>query len=123
MELSEARKSYDAAAKRLLSYKEVIANILKYAVREYKDCTMEEIISCLNGNPEIGTVPVEEEFPPKLDAAGSETVSEREGIRSFDIKFKVMLPSHEEAELNYQSGIAEQLLSRIHTGETRDILS
>ena len=96
---SDAQKSYDAAAKILLAYKEVIANILKYAVREFKDCTMSEIISCLNGNPEIGTVPVDDEFLPKMDASGIETVSEIEGIRSFDIKFKVKLPNNEEAEL------------------------
>ena len=35
-DIHELRKSYDAAAKRLLSYKEVIANILKYTVREFK---------------------------------------------------------------------------------------
>ena len=99
MIISEARKSYDAAAKRLLSYKEVIANILKYAVREFKDCSLNEIISCLNGNPEIGTALVDDEFTPKVDAAGTESVSENDGIRSFDIKFRVMLPTNEEAEL------------------------
>ncbi|MGN0629763.1 MAG: hypothetical protein ACI4JN_00410 [Ruminococcus sp.] len=99
MGISESRKAYDAAAKKLLSYKEVIANILKYSVREFKGCTIEEIISCLNGNPEIGTVPVDDEFPPKIDASGLESVSESEGIRSYDIKFKVILPSNEEAEL------------------------
>lgn len=81
MIISEARKSYDAAAKRLLSYKEVIANILKYAVREFKDCSLNEIISCLNGNPEIGTALVDDEFTPKVDAAGTESVSENDGIK------------------------------------------
>ena len=100
-ELIEARRSYDAAAKRLLSYKEVLANILKYAVREFKGCTIPEIIACLDGKPEIGTVPVDDEFMPKMDAAGTEAVSEADGIRSFDIKFKVRLPNseNEEAEL------------------------
>ncbi|MGN0606604.1 MAG: hypothetical protein ACI4JM_08790 [Oscillospiraceae bacterium] len=99
MDINEKKKSYDAAAKKLLSYKEILANILKYTVREFKDCSIEEIITCINGKPEIGTVLVDDEFAPKIDAAGTETVSENEGVRSFDIKFKVMLPTNEEAKL------------------------
>lgn len=34
-----------------------------------------------------------------MDVAGSETISEKEGVRSYDIKFKVKLPTQEEAEL------------------------
>ena len=98
-DIHELRKSYDAAAKRLLSYKEVIANILKYTVREFKGYSISEIVSCLEGKPEIGTVPVDDDFLPKMDVAGSETISEKEGVRSYDIKFKVKLPTQEEAEL------------------------
>ena len=99
LDIHELRKSYDAAAKRLLSYKEVIANILKYTVREFKGHSIPEIVACLEGKPEIGTVPVDDDFLPKMDVAGSETISEKEGVRSYDIKFKVKLPTQEEAEL------------------------
>ena len=96
---SEKAKLYDAKAKQLLSRKDVFANILKYAVREFKDCTLDEIIACLDGEPEIGNVPVDDS-PELIDAAGSESVSENDGIRSFDIKYKVKLPnSNEQAEL------------------------
>ena len=98
-DINELRRSYDAAAKRLLSYKEVLANILKYTVREFKGCSIPEIVACLEGTPEIGTTPVDDDFMPKMDVAGSETVYENEGIRSYDIKFKVKLPTQEEAEL------------------------
>ena len=98
-DINELRWSYDAAAKRLLSYKEVLANILKYTVREFKGCSIPEIAACLEGTPEIGTIPVDDDFMPKMDVAGSETVSENEGIRSYDIKFKVKLPTQEETEL------------------------
>lgn len=60
-DIHELRKSYDAAAKRLLSYKEVIANILKYTVREFKGYSISEIVSCLEGKPEIGTVPFDDD--------------------------------------------------------------
>ena len=46
LDIHELRKSYDAAAKRLLSYKEVIANILKYTVREFKGHSIPEIVAC-----------------------------------------------------------------------------
>ena len=98
-DINELRRSYDAAAKRLLSYKEVLANILKYTVREFMGCSIPEIVACLEGTPEIGTTPVDDDFMPKMDVAGSETVYENEGIRSYDIKFKVKLPTQEEAEL------------------------
>jgi predicted transposase/invertase (TIGR01784 family) len=92
-EINKDRKAYDAYAKSLLAHKEVLANILKYTVREFKDYSLPEIISCLNGKPEIGTEPVDDEdIPTKMDVAGTETVSTKDGIRSFDIKFKVRIP-------------------------------
>ena len=97
---SQESKKYDALAKSLLAHKEVIANILKYVVKEFEDCSIEKIISCLNGNPEIASEQVDDDYPPKMDSAGSETVSESDGTRTYDIKFKVRLPdSSDEAEL------------------------
>jgi hypothetical protein len=47
----------------------------------------------LNGKPEIGTESVDDEdMPSKMDVAGLETASPKEGIRSYDIKFKVKIP-------------------------------
>jgi predicted transposase/invertase (TIGR01784 family) len=91
--IQDNRRAYDAYAKSLLAHKEVLANILKYAVREFKGYTIPEIISCLNGKPEIGTESVDDEdMPSKMDVAGLETASPKEGIRSYDIKFKVKIP-------------------------------
>jgi hypothetical protein len=87
------RRAYDAAAKQIIAHKDVLANILKYAVREFKDCSLDEIMSCLSGEPEIGADYIDDyDLPPKMDVAGSESASLREGTRSFDIKFKVKLP-------------------------------
>ncbi|MDE6087092.1 MAG: hypothetical protein K2G25_01745 [Oscillospiraceae bacterium] len=69
------RKAYDSLAKSLLAHKEIVANILKYAVKEFYDCSIAKIISCLNGNPEISNEPVDDDYPPKMDSAGSETMS------------------------------------------------
>ena len=119
-DIHELRKSYDAAAKRLLSYKEVIANILKYTVREFKGYSIPEIVACLEGKPEIGTVPVDDDFLPKMDVAGSETISEKEGVRSYDIKFKVKLPTQEEAEAGDYSMQEESTSTAISSGGNTD---
>jgi hypothetical protein len=98
--LRENQKKYDAMAKELLSRKQVIANILKYAVREFKDYSIQEIISFLSGEPEVGEDEVDDNIPSKLDVAGRESNSINDGVRTFDIKFKVKVPdSNEEAEL------------------------
>ena len=100
MGLKESKAAYDAAAKKLLSFKEVIANILKYAVREFKNCSLQQIISCIDGEPEISSTFVDDEYTPNVDASGVETVSVDDGKRSFDIKLKVKLPTNnEEAQL------------------------
>ena len=94
------RRSYDAAAKKLLSNKRVLANILKYLTEEFKDCTIKEIMSCLTYTTEVSKERVDDQIFLGLDNAGSETVSTREGTRSFDVKFKVKLPnSNEKAEI------------------------
>jgi hypothetical protein len=98
--LKENQKKYDAMAKELLSRKQVIANILKYAVREFKDYSIQEIISFLSGEPEVGEDEVDDNIPSKLDVAGRESNSINDGVRTFDIKFRVKVPnSNEEAEL------------------------
>jgi predicted transposase/invertase (TIGR01784 family) len=96
IEIVKAKRKYDAKAKNLLAHKEVIANILKYTVKEFEGYSLPEIMACLRGNPEVGTEPVDDvDFPHKMDIAGSETVSLNDGIRSFGIKFKVKIPNDE----------------------------
>lgn len=91
--LKQDRQKYDAIAKELLSHKEVIANILKYAVREFSGYSIAEIISCLNGDPEISNELVDDDMISKMDVAGTETKSATEGLRTYDIKFKVKIPN------------------------------
>lgn len=79
---------------KILSFKEVIANILKYAVRKFKNCSLHQIISCIDGEPEISSTFVDNEYTPNGDSSGVETVSVDDGKRSFDIKLKVKLPTN-----------------------------
>ena len=42
------RKIYDAYSKKILTNKQVVANIMKSCIPEYEKLSMEEIISCLD---------------------------------------------------------------------------
>ena len=62
------KKIRDAYCKRLLTRKDVIVNILKYCVPEYKDCSKEEILACLetdkNNSKYIKAEPMEDDAIP-----------------------------------------------------------
>lgn len=47
----EAEKMYDNLVKKMFRNKEIMAPILKMVVPEYKDCSLEEIIACMEGIP------------------------------------------------------------------------
>ena len=51
---------YDAACKNVLSEKGIVAHILKTCAEEYKDSTIEEIIQCIQGKPEIDKILVQD---------------------------------------------------------------
>ncbi|MCC8050453.1 MAG: hypothetical protein LIP10_07325 [Clostridiales bacterium] len=94
---------YDTQCKRVLSNKIILAWILKYTTDEYKDCTLEDICSYINGTPKIGTVPVS---PGETNASNPQNTerSERvigmanedkvpgEGAIYYDLIFSAQLP-------------------------------
>ena len=50
---------YDAACKRVLAEKIVLAWIMKSCLKEYQDCCVEEIAEkYIEGTPQVGKVPV-----------------------------------------------------------------
>lgn len=53
---------YDAMAKQILGDKEILARIMKGAVSEFCDMEIPDIIRCIEGTPNIGSMPV---FPRK----------------------------------------------------------
>ena len=46
---------YDAEVKKVLSDPQILAWILKYTTEEMKDYSMKQIISCIEGKPEVGS--------------------------------------------------------------------
>ena len=47
MRTLKGRETKDKAAKNIFSYKPIMGNILKYTVAEYRDCSLEEILNCI----------------------------------------------------------------------------
>ncbi len=94
---SEYKAHYDAACKRLISEKQILARIMKYTLNEYKHLSIPRIIACIEGNPVVG---IETVFPntkmPVIRGDNTEDASIDEGIVHFDIKFRALIPRSDE---------------------------
>ncbi len=56
---TDTKAQYDASAKRLLGQKSILAHILVKTVDEFRGMNPKEVVSYIEGQPYIGTVPVE----------------------------------------------------------------
>ena len=90
------KATYDAAAKRFLSDKSILAWLLKYCVSEFKNYGITEIAEKYIGNDvEVGIIPIE---PDKTNAVkkilpeGTEYRTVTEGTTVFDIRFSAYAP-------------------------------
>lgn len=86
--LDERSATYDKLAKQFLSRKSILAQILKYAVAEFAECSLKDIEEkYIEGDPSatINTVPLDD----TLDIKGKSTESNspNEGLVTFDIIF------------------------------------
>ena len=66
------RKRYDENGKRILKHKEVLANILKYSLTEYENCSCDEIMRLI----EADSITQDENISPDSDSRiiGDDTV-------------------------------------------------
>ena len=91
--LDEQNASYDKLAKSFLSRKAILAQILKYAVKEFADCSLKDIEEkYIEGEPSlaVNTVPLDD----TLDIKGKHTESNslKSGLVTFDIIFDAIAP-------------------------------
>ena len=93
------KADYDAACKRLLSEKIILAWIMKSCLTEYRDTDVREIAgTCIEGPPYIAEVPVSpDETGPMIHGMGQARTSPTEGSVYFDIYFNALLPGSEES--------------------------
>ena len=91
----EVKALYDAACKKVLSEKGIVAHILKGCMEEYKDVPIEDIIhKYIQGKPEIDRIMVQEESVlTRIGNEQTEDSSEREGTVFYDIRFSALAPS------------------------------
>ena len=81
--------SYDTNVKYLLADRQVLARILKYALGEFKDMPIDEIMGCIGDDIEIGTKPVDPGMTNlgRISGANTEDNVPGEGKIFFDIRF------------------------------------
>ncbi len=97
---TEAKAEYDAACKRLLANKVILAWIMKSCLEEYQNCDVEEIIEkYIQGMPQISQVGVHtDETNQSFGSAGSisetgmEDTTLTEGTITYDIRFFAVAP-------------------------------
>ncbi len=98
--VADEKASYDAACKRLLSEKIILAWIMKSCLEEYKECDVDEIVEkYIEGTPQVGEVavaPDESNHVSMIQGAGNEDISLTEGIITYDIRFLATAPVSKE---------------------------
>ena len=98
IEVTQDKSDYDAACKRLLSEKIILAWILKTCVTEFRDFDVKEIAEkYIEGEPFVSTVPVApDETAPVIEGLNTALTSPTEGSVFFDIYFKAIVPGTKE---------------------------
>lgn len=90
------RVRYDAACKRLLSEKIILAWIMKNCLEEYRDCDVDEIAEkYIEGQPQIGEVAVAPDASNQgtmIHGSGNEDRTVTEGTITYDIRFLALAP-------------------------------
>lgn len=101
LDLAGDKSRYDAEVKVILSDRDILAWILKYAVREFKDCSIDVIRECIEGAPDVGNVPT---YPGMkkmgaIEGQNTEDAVPNEGKITFDIRFSARVPTGERMKI------------------------
>ena len=98
LHVTDDSAGYDAACKRVLSEKAILARIMKSCLEEYKDCDVNDIAEkYIEGQPQVSAVPVlPDEGGTVISGMDTEDKSVREGTVTYDIRFRAIVPDSEE---------------------------
>lgn len=88
---SSGREKYDEACKQTWKLKEIIAPVLKYAIKEYHDYQTTDIIGFINADSISDTTPVDD-LPAFIEGKDTEFSSMTEKRVFFDIHFTAKNP-------------------------------
>ncbi len=94
LHVTDDSAGYDAACKRVLSEKVILARIMKACLEEYRDCDVNEIAEkYIEGQPQVSTVPVlPDEDSTIISGMDTEDKSVHEGTVTYDIRFRAIVP-------------------------------
>ena len=94
VDVAKKKAAYDAACKRLLSEKIILAWILKSCTTEFRDLDVNTIAKqCIEGKPYVSKVPVgPDETAPAIQGMNTAHTSPTEGNVYFDIYFRAVVP-------------------------------
>lgn len=98
LRVTDEDSRYDAACKRILSEKAILARIMKSCLEEYKDCNVTDIAEkYIEGQPQVAMVPVlPDENGTIITGMDTEDKSLHEGTVTYDIRFQALVPGTEE---------------------------
>ena len=98
LDLAQAKIQYDEQCKKVLGDKNVLSWILQRAVREYAGMNREEIMKCIEGEPEIGSRRVNpgETNASQITGMANEDKVNEEGTIFYDIRFFAWIPKSRE---------------------------
>ncbi|MFG6345217.1 MAG: Rpn family recombination-promoting nuclease/putative transposase [Lachnospiraceae bacterium] len=107
VEATHDSSSYDTNVKFLLADKQILSRILKYAVQEFKDMPIEDIMSSIGEDIEIGTKPLDAGLSNmgRINASSTEDNIPGEGKIFFDIRFTAY---HKEMEMKFLINVEAQ---------------
>ena len=99
IDVTSEKEKYDAACKKILAEKIILAWIMKHTMKEYEKYDVREIAEkYIEGTPQIAKVAVlpDETNASKITGTGVEDSSLTEGTITYDIQFQAILPTAEE---------------------------
>ena len=98
LHVTDDSAGYDAACKRVLSEKAILARIMKACLEEYKDCDVNDIAEkYIEGTPQVSAVPVlPDEEATVISGMDTEDKSVHEGTVTYDIRFRAIVPDSRE---------------------------
>lgn len=90
------KSDYDVACVHLLSLRIILAHILKSCVDEFMDFDIDEILQCIDGEPEVGSLALFADQPDMVKNANTVDKTFQEGTNYFDIVFYAYVPRGKE---------------------------
>lgn len=103
------KAQYNACCKELLSYKPILSRILKETVTEYQNVPMEIIQECIEGSPEISTIPVNATISSLLNTLFSSKLDYESKITILKKEHNIILEDDKKEVLNEMCNLAEGL--------------